>query len=144
MAEKHTPNCASYLILENDDQILLMKRQNTGFRDGMYSLVAGHVDEGENFRKAMVRETEEEIGVEIDRNNLETVSVMHRKSDGEIYVDIFFRTDTWIGKPSNEEPEKCEELIWSETDNLPENTIKYVQKVIHEMDEGLEYQELGW
>lgn len=144
MPEKHTPNCASYLILENDDQVLLMKRQNTGFRDGMYSLVAGHVDEGENFRQAMVREAEEEIGVEIEMNDLETASIMHRKSEGEVYVDIFFKIDNWEGDPTNEEPEKCAEIRWVQKDNLPEKTIDYVGEVIDEMDDGLEYQEVGW
>lgn len=144
MPERHTPRTASYLILEKDDQILLMKRKNTGFKDGKYSLVAGHVDEGENFREAMIREAEEEIGVKIDKEELETVSIMHRRSEGSVYVDVFFKTENWDGEPSNEEPKKCGELLWTEKDNLPENTIDYVRKVIDEIDRGLEYQEIGW
>jgi 8-oxo-dGTP diphosphatase len=144
MPEKHTPNTASYLILEKDDQVLLMKRKNTGFKDGKYSLVAGHVDKGENFRRAMVREAEEEVGIEIDREDLETTSIMHRQSEGTVYVDVFFKVSKWNGEPTNEEPEKCSELRWVEKDDLPENTIGYVAKVIDEMDDGLEYQEVGW
>jgi 8-oxo-dGTP diphosphatase len=144
MPEKHTPNCASYLILEKDGRILLMKRKNTGFKDGKYSLVAGHVDEGENFREAMIREAEEEVGIGLEKENLETTSIMHRQSEGVVYVDIFFRVNQWKGEPTNEEPEKCSELRWTEKDDLPENTIGYVEKVIDEMDDGLEYQEVGW
>lgn len=144
MPEKHTPRTASYLILEKDDEILLMKRKNTGFKDGKYSLVAGHVDEGENFRKAMIREAEEEVGIELDKEDLKTASIMHRKSEGTVYVDVFFKSDNWEGEPTNEEPEKCSELKWVKKDNLPADTIDYVEKVIDEMDIGLEYQEVGW
>lgn len=145
MPEDHEPKTASYLVLRDGDQVLLMERKNTGFRDGMYSLVAGHVDEGENFRQAMIREAKEEVGIEISKEDLETTSVMHRNSDGNVvYVDVFFVADDWEGEPTNEEPEKCAELRWFDRNDLPENTIDYVEKVISEMDEGMEYQEFGW
>ena len=144
MPERHTPNTASYLLFEREGQILLMKRKNTGYKDGKYSLVAGHVDKGENFRDAMIREAEEEVGVEIDRSDLETLSVMHRKSGEYVYVDVFFRVTEWKGEPTNEEPEKCSELKWADPGALPDDTIDYVEKVVKEKDEGLEYQEYNW
>lgn len=110
----------------------------------MYSLVAGHVDEGENFREAMIREAKEEIGIKLEKEELDTTTVMHRQSGDAVYVDIFFVADNWKGEPTNEEPEKCADLKWTERDNLPENTIDYVEKVIEEMEEGMEYQEIGW
>lgn len=144
MADRHRARCASYLILRRDDEVLLMQRKNTGFRDGMYSVVAGHVDEGENFREAMIREAKEEVGIELGKDDLDTTTVLHRKSGEVVYVDIFFVADEWEGEPTNEEPEKCGELIWSKRDELPEDTIDYVEKVIKEMEEGMEYQEIGW
>jgi ADP-ribose pyrophosphatase YjhB (NUDIX family) len=144
MAERHKPRTASYLILRKDDEILLMKRKNTGFKDGMYSLVAGHVDEGENFREAMTREAREEVGIELEKEELDTTTVLHRRSQGAVYVDIFFVAEDWKGEPTNEEPEKCAELKWAKIDELPEDTIDYVKKVIDEMEEGMEYQEIGW
>jgi len=54
---RHMNIPASYLVLINDEEkVLLLRRYNTGFKDGMYSLVAGHVDEGENFTQALIRE----------------------------------------------------------------------------------------
>ncbi|PSG99260.1 MAG: NUDIX hydrolase [Nanohaloarchaea archaeon SW_7_43_1] len=144
MPEKHKPRTASYLILEKGNEVLLMKRKNTGFKDGNYSLIAGHVDEGENFREAMIREAEEEVDIGIKKENLETVSIMHRRSEGNVYVDIFFKAGNWEGEPTNKEPEKCEELRWVRKNDLPENTIGYVKRAINEMDDGLEYQEIGW
>lgn len=144
MAEEHRPFTASYLVLQRDNEVLLMKRKNTGFKDGMYSLVAGHVDEGENYKQAMVREAKEEAGIKIDKKELETLTVMHRKSECRTYVDIFFKTQSWEGDIENREPEKCSELSWYETDDLPENTVYYVEKVLKGLNNGMNYQELGW
>ncbi|MFB6215544.1 MAG: NUDIX domain-containing protein [Candidatus Aenigmatarchaeota archaeon] len=144
MAEEHRPYTASYLVLEKDDEVLLLKRQNTGYRDGMYSLVAGHVDEGENFRQAMIREAEEEVGIEIKEEDLETATVMHRESEGRTYIDIFFRATEWNGEVENMEPEKCANLSWFKKDNLPDNTLGYVERVTNTLEDGMTYEERGW
>jgi 8-oxo-dGTP diphosphatase len=46
---------ASYLILFRDGKILLLKRANTGYEDGNYSVIAGHVEPGENFTQCIIR-----------------------------------------------------------------------------------------
>ena len=40
---------AVHLILIENNKILLQRRYNTGYEDGNYSVVAGHVEENENF-----------------------------------------------------------------------------------------------
>lgn len=144
MPERHQPYTASYLILQKGDKVLLLKRKSTGFRDGKYGLVAGHVDEGENFREAMVREAKEEVGVELEKEDLETVTIMHRRSEERDYIDIFFRVKDWKGEIENREPEKCADLSWFSKDEPPENTIEYVEEAIKSLDEGLTYEEVGW
>ena len=37
---------SAYLILREDGKVLLQLRKNTGYCDGMWSLIAGHVEEG--------------------------------------------------------------------------------------------------
>ncbi len=144
MSERHRPHSASYLILERDGEVLLLKRKNTGFRDGKYSLVAGHVDKGENFRTAMVREAREEVGIEVEEEDLETVTVMHRNSGSRVYVDVFFRVKKWQGEIENREPEKCADLSWFNRGDLPDNTVDYVREAIENLEEGLNYREFGW
>ena len=55
-----------YLVLIKDNKILLLRRYNTGNDDGNYSLVGGHVDDGEAYKDAMIREAKEEADIEIN------------------------------------------------------------------------------
>lgn len=49
------------LIINKNDEILLLKRKNTGYYDGGYSLPAGHVEDGEFASIAIVKEMKEEL-----------------------------------------------------------------------------------
>ena len=51
------------LIINEKNEILMMKRCNTGYMDGMYGLISGHVEEGETFEQTVVREIKEETGI---------------------------------------------------------------------------------
>lgn len=144
MAEEHRPHSASYLILKKEEKFLLVERYNTGYKDGKYSLVSGHVDEGENFKQAMVREAEEEVGIKLEKEHLKTTNVIHRRSEGRTYVDIFFLASEWEGQPENMEPEKCSDLSWFTKEELPDNTIDYVEHVIDDLNTGMTYEEKGW
>jgi len=64
---------AVYLILKKDNQILLMRRQGSGYYDGWYSVPAGHVESGELPIDALLRETKEELGIELDRDDVHLV-----------------------------------------------------------------------
>lgn len=44
---------AVHLLLIRDNKILLLRRYNTGYEDGNYSVVAGHMTENENVFQAM-------------------------------------------------------------------------------------------
>jgi 8-oxo-dGTP diphosphatase len=54
---------AVHLFFLRDKQILLLRRFKTGYEDGNYSVVAGHVDTGESVTQAAIREANEEVGV---------------------------------------------------------------------------------
>jgi 8-oxo-dGTP pyrophosphatase MutT (NUDIX family) len=145
MTKRHTNIVSCFLILEKNNKVLLLKRANTGFYDGQYSLVAGHVDPGETFTQAMIREAKEEAGLDLKPDNLETVHVMHRKSlvDQSERVDVYFKAKRWQPQPRNCEPDKCSELKWFNLDNLPQETVPFVRKILTEL-RGEEYSEWGW
>ncbi len=144
---RHMNIPASYLVLLNEkEQVLLLRRFNTGFKDGLYSLVAGHVDAGETFTQALVRESAEEAGVVVLPVDAEVAHVMHRKSDtdGSERVDIFFVVRKWSGEVTNCEPGKCDELAWFDLDDLPENMVEYIRVALGHIRDGIAYSEVGW
>jgi len=120
---------AVYLLLIRKEKILLLRRFNTGFEDGKYCLVAGHVKENEKIKQAIIRETREEIGIEILPENVQLFHVMRRRSDSE-RIDFFFECKKWEGEPKIEEPEKCDDLSWFPIDDLSPNAIPYIRTAI--------------
>ena len=95
---------ACYVLLMRNNEVLLLKRQNTGFEDGNYSLIAGHVESNESILDAIIREAQEEAGIGIDRKDLVFHRVIHRKGLDRIYIDFFFTCCKWDGYPINKEP----------------------------------------
>jgi ADP-ribose pyrophosphatase YjhB (NUDIX family) len=133
----------SHLFLVKGDKILLLRRYNTGYEDGNYSVIAGHLDGNETFREAMIREAKEEADIDIKPEYLEVVHVMHRKSEDE-RIDFFFVAKKWEGEPKNMEPQRCDDLRWFELNNLPKNIIPYVKQAIRCFLDGVFYSEHGW
>lgn len=138
-----------HLLFFRENQILLLRRFNTGFEDGNYSVPAGHLDGGETVRMAAGREALEEIGVHIVIEDIAFASVMHRKSDDTLSgmgerVDFFVHVKEWQGEPFNAEPDKCDELRWCNLNALPENIIPYVKQAIRNFGNGVVFEEFGW
>ncbi len=143
---RHTIIPASYLILKQENKILLIRRFNTGFEDGNYSMIAGHVDQGETFTEAIIREAEEEAGITLASKDVRLVHIMHRKShvNAEERVDAYFLAETWEGTLENNEPEKCDDFSWFPMDDLPSNTISYITAAIKHIQQNTFYSEYGW
>lgn len=138
---------ASYLIFQKDNKILLLRRCNTNYEDGNYSLVAGHVYEGETFTQAAVREAKEETGVEIEEKDLEVVHIMQRNSktgNRDERIDVFFVVKKWKGEIRNMEEHKCDDLSWFPIDSLPENTIPFIKEIFKNISKKKFYSEYGW
>jgi ADP-ribose pyrophosphatase YjhB (NUDIX family) len=117
------------LFFFRENQILLLRRFNTGFRDGEYTVPAGHMDGGETVMQAAVREGKEEAGVDIAEQYMTFSTVMHRIEDVE-RVDFFVQVHKWEGEPFNAEPEKCDDLRWFPVAALPKNTVPYVRQAL--------------
>ena len=140
--ERFRIKLAVYLIPRKDNQVLLSRRFNTGYMDGHYSFVAGHVDGGETADEALARETKEETGVEIPVNDRKLVYTMHRLKNApeEEYVDLFFESRAWKGDFINQEPNKCDDLSWFDVTNLPESILPYIRSVIEKYEIGQNYE----
>jgi len=134
---------AVHLFLLKDNQVLLQRRFNTGYEDGNYSVIAGHVDGGEDVYTAMIREAREEAGIEIAPENIEAIQTMHRKKEDE-RIDYFFVCRRWTGSPQIMEPDKCDEIRWVDINALPDNTVDYVAQAIDNYKRGVMFSIYGW
>lgn len=134
---------SSYPFYVWDGKVLLGLRVNTGYADGMYSLPAGHVEDGETLTDCVIRESKEEIGITIVATDLTLVHTMHRK-ENDIRMDFFFTVKRWTGVPTNCEPDKCDRLVWFPLESLPTNTVPYIRAAIELWQKGIIYSERGW
>jgi ADP-ribose pyrophosphatase YjhB (NUDIX family) len=151
MKKRHKNIPASYFTCIKDNKILLLRRLNTSYEDGNYSLVAGHVEAGETFTDCVIREAREEVGIILVAKDLHVFHIMHRnsiladKTRNEERVDVFFIADKWKGDIRNNEPDKCNDLSWFDINNLPSNTIPYIRQVINlGLLKKIFYSEYGW
>jgi ADP-ribose pyrophosphatase YjhB (NUDIX family) len=141
MPERFKAVAAVYLLLEQDEKILLLKRANTGYMDGWYGVPAGHHDGGEPVTAAMCREAREEAGIEVRPEDLVFLHVMHRMANDHERIDFYFKTKKYEGEVRNMEPERCSELAWFPLDNLPENIIPVVKQAMLCIRDGVAYSE---
>ena len=91
-----------HIFLLRGRKVLLLRR---------FNVVACHPDGNETVVQAAIREAKEEIGIDLQPCSLIVVGVMHRRPTDE-RVDFFLATRAWAGEPSNQEPDKCDEVAW--------------------------------
>lgn len=73
---------AIYLIIKNHEgKILLQRRYGTKLWPGFLALPAGHIELGENPYQVLIRETKEELDIEIYIADILDVFVVNRKNN---------------------------------------------------------------
>lgn len=135
---------AVYLILRREDKVLLLRRANTGYQDGNYSLIAGHLDGDELGTNGIVREAKEEAGITVEPSKLKFVHVSHRLSRNQVgqeRIDLFYELLEWEGEVTNAEPEKCDDLSWFSINDLPDNMLPFIKLVLQAVAKGENYSE---
>ena len=136
---------AVHLILTDPTtgRALLMRRDGTDYGRHQLAFVAGHVDMGEKVTDCVVRETAEEIGIELGPADLVPAGVMFRRS-AEPRVDFFFSANVWKGEPRICEPHKCSELVWADPGSLPVDVLDFVPRALDNVRNGRHFDEFGW
>jgi SAM-dependent methyltransferase len=130
-AGRHTEIVDVHLILRRGDEVLLARRAGTGYADGLLHAPSGHVEDGEDVRAAVLRETYEEIGVRLAPEDVRVALVMqHRGPGGAPRTGWFFEAEYGAGEegrtePYNREPDKCSGLSWHPLAALPDGMVAY-------------------
>jgi mutator protein MutT len=102
-------NIVNGLFIQGQKVLLAHRSENRGSYPDTWSFPGGHVEEGETFEEALVRELAEEIGVS---------ATSWRSLDHFRYVNggatfHFFAVDEWDGEPINLGQEHSE-IRWVE------------------------------
>ena len=122
-------------VFDTAGRLLLLRRANTGFLDGYYTLPGGHVDRDEEVARAATREVAEEVCIEV--THVEPLIAMPYRHG----VDFLFEARRWTGAARIGEPEFCDDLRWAPPDRLPDPTAPFVQKALQLRAEGTWYHE---
>ncbi len=143
--QRKNTRIASYVVGYRSDTVLLAKRQNVEHMNGMWSLVAGHIYEGESATVGMIREFEEECGILLKKEELKPIGVLHSNSGGFDYVNFIYLVDMTGKAVENKETHKCAELRYHPVDNLPKPMEEYVKNIIKRSFKGdVWIAEAGW
>lgn len=151
MAERFKVPSASILMLIKEEngsrKVLLQRRKNTGFGDGLWDLsCSGHVEHGESMSQAIVREAEEELGIIIDVRSLEFFVLVHKRESkiDLTYYNAYFVCHDFIGEPHICESDKCSELKWFDLNHLPQDILDDRKLAVDSFKNGVHYIEYGW
>jgi 8-oxo-dGTP diphosphatase len=142
MSTRHSVIPAVYLILQDKNgQYCLTRRYKTGYMDGFYSLPAGHLDGGESLIQAMIREAKEEVDILIRPEDFKLVHVSNNLFSNPERIDFFFMAKSWQGEVKINEPDKCDDILWADLDNLPDNIVTVVKIALLKSSVGEFYSE---
>jgi ADP-ribose pyrophosphatase YjhB (NUDIX family) len=130
------------LVLLKDSQVLLLRRQNTGFADGQYNLPAGGLEENESVTDGMIREASEEIGIMLFAEHLKVASILQVPGSRYGGVAFYFTASYYEGEISNREPDKCAEVAFFNIHDLPENLLFTTKIALANIQRGIAFQEL--
>lgn len=108
---------STLLILRDGDKILLAKKKR-GFGKGLYNGVGGKLEKGESVLDAMIRETQEEIGVTptvYEKYGINEFLEFVNGEETNLVFHLFIATE-WDGEPT-----ESEEMApgWFDIDDIP-------------------------
>lgn len=126
----------SVLITDGQGNVLLGKRNKDIQGGGLYSTPGGKVDLGETLEQAVIRETQEECGIDISQyfpSNL-GFKQHHRYGDHSLifYMHVTIRDKAVRDAIHNVEPDKCDGWEWFPIGSVPEeNCMTEPEEFIH-------------
>ena len=138
-----------FLFLIKNDELLVLRRYNTGIADGYYVVPMGGLKEGETATQALIREAKEETAIVLKPQWIEMCHTMyrfHRMPEGYTFpqIDLYFRAHHWEGTITNCEPDKCDELKFYPLRALPEKIEPFIVHAVENMQNGIFFSEFGW
>ena len=131
-----------YVVVRRGDDILLLLRSGTGYKDGEWGPPSGKVEPGETYTEAAVRELAEETGIAVRPGDVRFLHAIERvPPSGDHWVGVFFEVDGASAQPVNREPHKHSALEFFPASALPDRTVDYVRHVVDAARRGERHSE---
>ncbi len=93
-----------------------------------------------NAYEAAIREAREELGIEIQVEDIVDIFVVNRKNKSlPPYYDVYFEVSKYLGEIKIAEPEKCSELVWANINNLPNDIIDFEKEAMINNANGIKF-----
>jgi 8-oxo-dGTP diphosphatase len=132
------------IILKKDNQVLLVKRRNTDWAAECWNFPGGLLEANETLLQAVIRETQEEVGVTVAPDDCTLVHVLQVKKGGTNTKDIlgfYFAANIWHGTAVNNEPDRHSEIGWFDVHALPHNVTEHAKQALNGLQNNMRYSE---
>ncbi len=106
------------VVIKKDDKFLMGLREYQKSQP-IWTFPGGRCDEGETIKETILREVEEEIGI----NDLKITRFLGQKKGVAKEDEVYFFEGQTNQEPQLMEPEKFLEWRWISLDDLPDNLI---------------------
>lgn len=126
--EIRIPKIGVGVIVNKDGKILMQQRRNA-HGDGTWSFPGGHLEWGESPEECAIRESREEMGIEIRDVKPAAFTNDIFSEEDKHYVTLFMTAKITSGEPRIMEPDKTTDMGWFAWDEMPEPLFLPVQNL---------------
>lgn len=99
--------------------------------EGSWTMPGGKVDFGETLIEAAIRETKEETGISLNKEDLKLISLTDDIKDNVHFITAGFLCANCNQEPKIMEPDEITKWQWFDINNLPEPIFFPSQKVLN-------------
>ncbi|HRI05801.1 MAG TPA: NUDIX domain-containing protein [Candidatus Dojkabacteria bacterium] len=128
-----TPILSVLLLPIKDNKIFLIKRANTGWEDGKWSIPGGRVELGFSIKETALKELKEETAIELSDEDLKLVHIEYLKDK---FINFFFSFAPNDLNIIPQENDKVSEFGWFELVKLPEPIAANGRRVLDLINKG--------
>lgn len=117
MARSEVVTITNMCMIYDGDKVLVQDKKDKDYAG--ITFPGGHVEKGESFTDAVIREVYEETGLKISAPQLCGIKDWHQK-DGSRYMVLFYKTDKYEGEVTSSEEG---EVYWISLEEMKQKKL---------------------
>lgn len=106
-------------LTNQEGEILLQKRPYGKQMAGLWEFPGGKVDTGESPESALVRELQEELGIDVSKENLVPITFASEPLGDRNLLLLLYRCSNWSGEPAALDSPELRWMLPRDMDELP-------------------------